>query len=48
MDAQESVKASEQLEFVQGLLSRGMYDMAISQCRKFIVDYPHSTFLQEA
>jgi tetratricopeptide (TPR) repeat protein len=48
MGAQEPVKASEQLDFVQGLLSRGMYDMAILQCRKFIADYPHSTFLQEA
>ena len=40
--------ASEQLDFAQGLISRGMYDMAILQCRKFIVDYPHSAFLQKA
>jgi tetratricopeptide (TPR) repeat protein len=48
IDAQVPVKASEQLDFVQGLLSRGMYDMAILQCQKFIADNPRSTFLQEA
>jgi len=48
IEAQESVKTNEQLDFAQGLLSRGMYDMAISQCRKFIADYPHSASLQEA
>lgn len=48
INAQESIGATEQLDFAQGLLSRGMYDMAILQCRKFIADYPHSTSLQEA
>ncbi len=46
--AQENVKESEELDFAQGLLSRGMYDMAILQCQKFIADYPHSASLQEA
>src|SRR5271170_7685245 len=46
--AQESIKESEQLDFAQGLLSRGMYDMAILQYQKFISDYPHSSSLQEA
>jgi len=46
--AQDSVKESEQLDFAQGLLARGMYDMAILQCQKFITDYPHSNSLQEA
>ena len=46
--AQENVKESEQLDFAQGLLSRGMYDMAIAQYQKFISDYPQSSFLQEA
>ncbi len=48
IDAQGSIKEAEQLDFAQGLLSRGMYDMAILQCRKFIADYPRSTSLQEA
>jgi len=46
--AQGSVKEIDQLDFAQGLLSRGMYDMAISQYQKFISDYPHSPSLQEA
>ncbi len=46
--AQESIKESEQLDFAQGLLSRGMYDMAILQYQKFISDYPHSPSLQDA
>ena len=46
--AQENVKESEQLDFAQGLLSRGLYDMAILQYQKFISDYPHSSLLQEA
>jgi len=46
--AQESVKQSEQLDFAQGLLSRGMYDMAILQYQKYIADYPQSPSLQEA
>jgi tetratricopeptide (TPR) repeat protein len=46
--AQDSVKQSEQLDFAQGLLSRGMYDMAILQFQKFITDYPHSESLQDA
>jgi len=46
--AQESMKESDQLDFAQGLLSRGMYDMAILQYQKFISDYPHSPSLQEA
>ena len=36
------------MDFAQGLLSRGMYDMAILQYQKFISDYPHSPSLQEA
>jgi len=47
-NAQVSIKEAEQLDFAQGLLSRGMYDMAISQYQKFISDYPHSPSLQEA
>src|SRR5271170_6734328 len=43
-----SVKETEQLDFAQGLLSRGMYDLAISQCQKFIAQYPHSPSLQAA
>lgn len=39
---------SDQLEFAQGLLSRGMYDMAIAQFQKFISDYPKSASLQDA
>src|ERR1035437_5387105 len=46
--AQDSAKESEQLDFAQGLLSRGMYDMAIVQYQKFISDYPHSPNLQKA
>ncbi len=46
--AQDSVKESEQLDFAQGLLARGMYDMAIVQCQKFITDYPHSPSLPTA
>jgi len=45
--AQESVKVTEQLDFAQGLLSRGMYDMAILQFKKFISDYPQSPSLPE-
>jgi tetratricopeptide (TPR) repeat protein len=48
IDAQESMKEADQLDFAQGLLSRGMYDMAILQYQKFISDYPHSPSLQEA
>ncbi len=46
--AQTPVKESEQLDFAQGLLSRGMYDMAILQYQKFISDYPQSSSLSEA
>ncbi|MDE2028103.1 MAG: tetratricopeptide repeat protein [Candidatus Omnitrophica bacterium] len=46
--AQNSVRETEELDFAQGLLSRGMYDMAISQYRKFIAEYPHSASLPEA
>jgi len=46
--AQDSIKESEQLDFAQGLLSRGMYDMAILQYQKFISAYPQSPSLQEA
>jgi len=46
--AQVSGKEAEQLDFAQGLLSRGMYDMAILQYRKFISDHPNSPSLQEA
>jgi tetratricopeptide (TPR) repeat protein len=46
--AQVAVKETEQLDFAQGLLSRGMYDMAILQYQKFISDYPQSPSLQEA
>lgn len=48
LNAQGTMKESDQLDFAQGLLSRGMYDMAISQYQKFIADYPHSPSLQEA
>ena len=47
-NAQEPTGAGEQLDFAQGLISRGMYDMAILQCQKFIADYPHSPSLQQA
>lgn len=43
-----SQQESDQLDFAGGLLSRGMYDMAISQYQKFIADYPKSHSLQEA
>jgi tetratricopeptide (TPR) repeat protein len=43
--AQDSVKEVDQLDFAQGLLARGMYDMAILQCQKFIADYPKSASL---
>ncbi len=46
--AQGTVKEAEQLSFAQGLLSRGIYDMAILQYRKFIADYPQSPSLPEA
>lgn len=46
--AQQSVKEADQLDFAQGLLARGMYDMAILQYQKFISDYPKSPSLQEA
>ena len=46
--AQENVKESEQLDFAQGLLSRGMYGMAILQYQKFISDNPHSVSLPDA
>src|ERR1700679_273398 len=46
--AQSDMKESDQLDFAQGLLSRGMYDMAILQYQKFISSYPHSPSLQEA
>jgi len=46
--AEGTVKESDQLEFAQGLLSRGMYDMAILQFHKFISDFPKSPSLQEA
>jgi len=48
VDAQQSMKEADQLDFAQGLLTRGMYDMAIQQYQKFISDYPHSPSLQEA
>jgi len=46
--AQANMKESDELDFAQGLLSRGMYDMAISQYQKFIAEFPHSSSLQEA
>jgi len=46
--AQVSPKESEQLDFAQGLLSRGMYDMAILQYQKFITNYPKSASLPVA
>jgi len=45
---QENIKEADQLDFAQGLLSRGMYDMAILQYQKFISDNPKSTSLQDA
>ncbi len=41
-------KEIEQLDFAQGLLARGLYDMAISEYQKFIAAYPQSTYLDEA
>jgi len=46
--AQGSIKESDQLDFANGLLSRGMYDMAIAQYQKFITNFPQSSYLQEA
>jgi len=46
--AEDSVKESDQLDFAQGLLSRGMYDMAVAQFQKFIADYPQSPSLAQA
>ncbi len=46
--AQDSVKEAEELDFAQGLLTKGLYDLAIQQCRKFITDYPQSQSLPDA
>ena len=48
VNAQKAVGETEQLDFAQGLLAHGMYDMTILQCRKFIADYPNSASLQDA
>lgn len=39
---------TEQLDFAQGLLERGLYDMASSEYQKFIAAYPKSAYLEEA
>ncbi len=41
-------KETEDLDFAQGLLSRGLYDMAANEYQKFIANHPQSTYLQEA
>jgi tetratricopeptide (TPR) repeat protein len=48
VQAQGNMKEVDQLDFAQGLLSRGMYNLAILQYQKFITDYPNSPSLQEA
>lgn len=49
LSAQEiSKKETEQLDFAQGLLSRGLYDMAVGEYQKFISSYPQSVYLPEA
>ncbi len=35
----------QKLDFANGLLARGMYDMAIEQYESFIESYPHSEFV---
>ena len=39
---------TEALDFAQGLLERGLYDMASTEYEKFIAAYPQSTYLEEA
>src|SRR5437660_143824 len=39
---------TEQLDFAQGLLARGLYTMAVAEYQKFIAEYPQSTYLEEA
>lgn len=41
-------KEMEQMDFANGLLSRGMYDMAANEYQKFIAAYPRSTYCEEA
>ncbi len=43
-----SSKETEQLDFAQGLLGRGLYDMAVSEFEQFISDYPQSPSLEDA
>ncbi len=45
---QPSVKETEQMDFAQGLLARGMYDMATAEYQKFIVAFPQSPYIEEA
>ena len=48
-NAQQTVsKESEQIEFANGLFSRGLYEMAIEEYRQFIQDFPQSESLNQA
>lgn len=42
------VEETEQLDFAQGLLERGLYDMASAEYQKFMAAHPGSSYLQEA
>jgi tetratricopeptide (TPR) repeat protein len=46
--AQDAAQETEELDFAEGLLSRGMYDMAVSEYEKFITNHPQSTYIDEA
>ena len=41
-------KETEQLDFAQGLLARGLYDLSVSEYQKFIAAYPQSPYVEEA
>ena len=41
-------KETEQIDFAQGLLARGLYEMSVSEYQKFIAAYPQSFYLEEA
>lgn len=45
---QAPVKETEHLDFAQGLLSRGMYPMAVTEYQKFLELYPQSVYADEA
>ncbi len=46
--AQESQREMEQLDFAQGLLMRGLNEMAVAEYQKFITEFPQSPSLQDA